>query len=314
MRNSSHGMHTDRIRTKSLPYLHPRNRLWGHSAAVTTAVTDVAADKTGAAAGEMNFVIVGEDWITDHGVQKWQYIETAGFTPAAQNKQWLVVGVTSTILRVADPDAVGVDDPTDPAQTVQIVMRTLRATGRQLDLTKDILESEEVRPSRQVADQRHGFEQVEGSPGFELSLQSYSDMLRMGFAADDWVQPDLTGTGNLGITGATPMAGQATIDRAAGNWEDDGIRAGDIIRTTGFADAANNRDWRVVSVSAADMVVYDPDDEAVTEAAGAGPSMTYPGYRIDIGVGSRRRLLSNSGLMGLSSTGTTKGSRSMTSP
>ena len=259
--------------------------------ALLTAVPDVEADSSGAAAGELNFIIAAGDWAADFGLMKWQYIETAGFADPNLNGRWLVAGVAGaspSTLSVLDPDALGADEAPEPGQTAQIVMRTLRATSRQLDVTKDILESEEVRASRQVADQRHGFRSAEGSVGVEMSLVSYSDMLRAAFAADDWTYIDLSATGNLGITEATPTTGKATIDRATDNWEDDGIRPGDIVSTTGFLDPGNNRQWRVISVTDQNMVVDDPENGAATEAAAAGPVITFPGARIDIGTGTPR--------------------------
>lgn len=56
-------------------------------------------------------------------------------------------------------------------------MKTLRSTSRNINLTKNMLESEEVRPDRQTADLRHGFNQVGGSVGFELSYGTYDDLL-----------------------------------------------------------------------------------------------------------------------------------------
>ena len=259
--------------------------------ALLAAVSNVAADKTGASPTTLNFTIAAGDWAVEQGVKKWQYVETVGFADANLNGRWRVQsvsGASPSTVTVEDPDNVGADEAAEAGQTLQIVMQTLRATGRQLDVVKDLLESEEVRPSRQVADQRHGFQSAEGTVGVEMSLQSYSDMLRAAFAADDWEAVDLSGTGNLGITAATPSAGKATIDRATNSWADDGIRPGDIVATTGFANSENNRQWRVISVSAQDMVVDNPEEDAVTEAAGAGPAATYPGYRIDIGTGTPR--------------------------
>jgi hypothetical protein len=251
----------------------------------------VAADATGAAAGELNFTIAAGDWAADYGVKKWQYVETTGFANANLNGRWRVAsvaGASPSTVAVLDPDALGADEVAEAGQTLQIVMATLRATGRQLDVVKDLLESEEVRPSRQVADQRHGFQSAEGTVGVEMSLQSYSDMLRAAFAADDWEYVDLSGTGNLGITAAAPIAGQATIDRTTGDWGGDGLRPGDIVTTAGFADSANNRQWRVLALLGTAMVVDDPDATAATEAIGAGPTITYPGARVDIGTGTPR--------------------------
>ena len=56
-------------------------------------------------------------------------------------------------------------------------MIALRATGRALNLQKNTIRSEEVRSDRQLAGLRHGFNQVVGSPGWELSLAAYDDFI-----------------------------------------------------------------------------------------------------------------------------------------
>jgi hypothetical protein len=57
-------------------------------------------------------------------------------------------------------------------------MKVLRLTNpRRMQLDKNILQSEEVRSDRQIADSRHGFNSVTGQLGFEFSLESYDDML-----------------------------------------------------------------------------------------------------------------------------------------
>jgi hypothetical protein len=58
----------------------------------------------------------------------------------------------------------------------------LRATGRNINLKKDILESAEVNTTRQRSDVRHGFNRVEGALGFEHSLNSYDELLAYTFA------------------------------------------------------------------------------------------------------------------------------------
>lgn len=63
-------------------------------------------------------------------------------------------------------------------------MKALRATSRNINLTKNMLESAEVDPTRQTRDIRHGFNQVQGSVGFELGLETY----------DDWLAAALGGT------------------------------------------------------------------------------------------------------------------------
>lgn len=213
-----------------------------------------------------------------------QFVVTSGFpVNPTNNGTWKVAAVTALTITVYDPDTLGVAEILNVANTVTLTMATLRATGRELNLEKDTLESEEVRPSRQFSDVRHGFNQVTGSPGFELSNVSYSDFIR-GAMSGDWEIPPYTG-GVLTFTADTPMTGQATLDRATADWSTEGWRAGDMVTLSGFGPAANNGLFRAISVSGQDMIIdtsFAPGTS--TDAAG---TISYPGSRIDIGLSLR---------------------------
>jgi hypothetical protein len=57
------------------------------------------------------------------------------------------------------------------------VMKPLRSTGTTLALTKDTIQSEEIRPDRQIADFKHGNKQVGGGVDFELAFTDFDDFL-----------------------------------------------------------------------------------------------------------------------------------------
>lgn len=59
------------------------------------------------------------------------------------------------------------ETPANPA------MRRIRHTGSTLGLSKEVLQSEELRDDRQIADVRHGARQVAGDINFELSMGSF---------------------------------------------------------------------------------------------------------------------------------------------
>lgn len=59
----------------------------------------------------------------------------------------------------------------------------------------------------------------------------------------------ITSTTLTGLT-CDVVASTKTITRSAGSWISDGIAIGDILTLTGFADAQNNIDYTVVTVSA----------------------------------------------------------------
>ena len=70
--------------------------------------------------------------------------------------------------------------PTDPA------LSTLRITGVTLGLMKDALQSEEIRSDRQIADFRLGSNRIEGTVSFEMSYDSFDDMLVAALMSSGW--------------------------------------------------------------------------------------------------------------------------------
>ena len=128
-------------------------------------------------------------------------------------------------------------------------MLAQRATSRNINLTKDALESNEARSTRGQADVRHGFNRVLGTIGGELALADYDDLMEYCLGGS-WAALG-TGAKTLGVTAPS------TFTRSGGSFLDDGFVPGHKIVTTGFTDSANNGNFRVVSVSAASMVVEE---------------------------------------------------------
>lgn len=157
-------------------------------------------------------------------------------------------------------------------------LKELRATTRNINLQKNILETQEVRASRQKSDARHGFNQVVGSYGFELALQDYDDIIEYAMSGT-WAAGTTATTIGTDATGT----GTSKFTRASGSFITDGFRVGDIVQGAGFTDPDINLPYPVISVSALEIVVYDPGDVISTEAAGGGKSVTLVGKRVDIG-------------------------------
>lgn len=63
---------------------------------------------------------------------------------------------------------------------------TIRITGTTLGLSKDPLQSEEIRDDRQIADFRLGADQVAGDINFELSYGSFDNFLKAVLLSDAW--------------------------------------------------------------------------------------------------------------------------------
>lgn len=70
------------------------------------------------------------------------------------------------------------------------VMKPLRNTGVTLALTKDPIQSEELRKDRQIACFRHGNRQVGGNVNYELSISDFDDMLEAALCGT-WTNDEL---------------------------------------------------------------------------------------------------------------------------
>jgi hypothetical protein len=176
--------------------------------------------------------------------------------------------------------------------------KSLRATSRNINLKKDILESAEINTTRQRSDVRHGFNRVEGEIGYELSLNSYDELLTYAMGRphvardpanntqvaltstgsyDGWVKPgNVTSVAASTVSLATSTAPgvlRFTIVPAGvtTHWIDLGYRPGDWVTSSGFADTDYNSNgalavgtnpphWKVLTISTngADLDVQVP--------------------------------------------------------
>jgi len=248
-------------------------------AALTTPVTSIGATATAPAGAGFSLFTRASGSFVDDGFFRGQKIVTSGFTNAANNGTWRVWGVTATVLSVLDDNDVIVDETAATAQTARIALSTLRATGRNVNLEKNLLESEEVDADGMETDVRHGFNRVVGSPGFQLSREDYDDFIEFAMGREWDTDIAVTGSPDMGVSSA------GGFTRAAGSFITDGFRPGDIIRTTLF-DTANNGDWRVTAVAATELSVVSTTDGTTTpssESEASGKSLVFPGKRIDIG-------------------------------
>jgi hypothetical protein len=153
-------------------------------------------------------------------------------------------------------------------------MKALRVTGRNINLQRATLTSNERRNDRQIADLRHGFNQLSGSLGFELSLEAF----------DDWLEGALGGTwATAATTGSTSLATNSTgnkIIRTAGSFISDGFMVGDVVTLSGFATAGNNGETIIIDVTALQLTVVKT---LVTDVAAATRSVVASGKKLKIG-------------------------------
>lgn len=246
---------------------------------ITPIALGTAADVIGAAiggTGVSDFTRATGSFVTD-GFAVGQVVRSSGFTAGNNNADFTVSIVTALTLTVLDPGDVITVEAGDAGNLLQIVLSTLRATGRNVNLEKNILESDEVDPDGQQTDVRHGFNRVAGTPGFQLSLADYDDFLEF-VMGDTWYTVAVTGSPDMGAIAATNQ-----FKRATGSFITDGFRPGDVIRTSGFTATANNGDWRVTAVTATELTVIEPTGVVIEDETNAsGKSLTFPGKRLDV--------------------------------
>ena len=131
--------------------------------------------------------------------------------------------------------------------------KLLRRVTADFNLTKESYTSNEITPSMQTIDMRHGVRSAEGSLSAELSPGTYSEFLGSVLARDFTVGGSTTGAS---VTIAT-SGSFFTVTRAAGSYLADGFYVGNLVRLAGVglnaANAGNN--LLVVAMSALVMTV-----------------------------------------------------------
>jgi hypothetical protein len=165
-------------------------------------------------------------------------------------------------------------------------MKTLRATERAINLTKGILETAEVRVDRQIADQRHGFNQVGGTVGFELSSQAYDDMLEATLGGA-W-----TTGGNSPRTGSTTIQATAynstgpvygTFVLSSGSFWTMGFAPGMSITSAGFVSGGNNTTNNMIRAISTDGLTATMDATTMAaDAAAAARTITAEGEVLSV--------------------------------
>ena len=150
--------------------------------------------------------------------------------------------------------------PNNPA------LNLVRITGTTLGLSKDSLQSGEVRSDRQISDFRLGANQVSGDISFEMSYGSFDTLLRAALLSSDWQSPADTGTISLSAT----STGYA---RASGSFIDDGFVVGQTVTSSGFTAGYNGKSV-ITSVDATtlDTAIIGAGEHAA-QTTGAGKQL-----------------------------------------
>lgn len=131
--------------------------------------------------------------------------------------------------------------------------KLLRRVTADFNLTKESYTSNEITPSMQTIDMRHGVRSAEGSLSAELSPGTYSDFMGSVLARDFTVGGATTGA-EVTIAASGSFF---TVTRTAGSYLADGFYVGNLVRLAGAglnaANAGNN--LLVVAMSALEMTV-----------------------------------------------------------
>jgi hypothetical protein len=141
--------------------------------------------------------------------------------------------------------------------------KPIRHTSTTLGLSKESLQSEEIRDDRQIADFRHGAYQVGGDMNIELSFASFDDLLEA-VLLGTWTSTKTTGAQSFSAT-------VGTVVRSAGSFLTDGFAVNDVVINSGFTNAGNNGRFRISALTATVMTLTALEGQTmVVEAAAAG--------------------------------------------
>lgn len=158
-----------------------------------------------------------------------------------------------------------------------------------IDLKKDTYKSNEIRPSMQRADFRHGVRSVNGTISGELSVGTYQDFMSSVMRAA-WAA---TGAYAAGIDVTAAATAPQFVD-ASGGFLTAGLKVGMVGRWTGFlgggATANNDRNFLITALTATNMTgVFLDGTAVVADAAGDSVTFTPVGKRISIPASAHTR-------------------------
>lgn len=127
----------------------------------------------------------------------------------------------------------------------------LRRTTSTINLTKEAYQSAEIRPDQQVADYRHGPNQVTGSIAGEISPGTYKDLMAA------VLRKEFTAVTSMTAAAITLVASTGVITFQTGNPLTSGIKSGMVVRLSGGTLLAANasKNLLVTNVTATTLTV-----------------------------------------------------------
>ncbi|HEX5539898.1 MAG TPA: phage tail tube protein [Methylophilaceae bacterium] len=126
--------------------------------------------------------------------------------------------------------------------------RYLRRVTAEMQLEKDTYNSNEIRPSQQMSDMRHGTRKATGSLNGELSGSAYDEFMAAALRKDF-----VAGATSGAVITIASAAG--TFTRSSSSFITDGFKVGSVISVSGFTDAGNNGLFLITAISATVLTV-----------------------------------------------------------
>lgn len=153
-------------------------------------------------------------------------------------------------------------------------------------LSKEVFESNTIRPDQQRRNPRHGTRSAPFTLAQELQCGGHADLLAGGLRSA-WAAGATTGSISLAIDVTAK-----TLTRTTGSFITDGFKVGDIVRLSGAANPANNaKNMRLVTVTAL-VLTYAADASTtamVTATAAAGITCAVPGKKLSLASASHTK-------------------------
>lgn len=144
-----------------------------------------------------------------------------------------------------------------------------------LNKKKAFYKSNEISPSMQRSDGRHGIISVDGTINGELSVGTYSAFMGSVFRSSAWTSAVSSGA-LTDVTAAVTSGAAGTFTTAGANFLTLGFKVGMVVRWTGWSTTGvpnNAHNFLITALSATVMTVYALDGVAIGAKA-AGDSVT----------------------------------------
>lgn len=174
-------------------------------------------------------------------------------------------------------------EPTHGVTPDSPTLKPIRGTSRNVNKTKNLIESQEPGPNRNKTSQRHGFEQSTGSIGAELSMGSFDDLFAVALAGDWQTIGEMTMASEVtAAPGETVVSGQAPnrvrIDLDDANFL--GLMVGDLVALNETITQGESL-YRVESISEDFIIAQFVRDYDVPAAQSfSAGSLIFPGKRV----------------------------------